>query len=86
MNQPYSQQKTDNLIIRTFSQNVHEDELVWHRDRNDREVRALGPTDWQFQLEDSIPQHLQDRIFIPKDTYHRLIKGTGDLDLSILEF
>ena len=28
----------------------------------------------------------QETIFIPKNTYHRLIKGIGDLDLRILEF
>jgi hypothetical protein len=48
-------------------------------------VEVVGTTDWQFQFEDSIPQQLQDTVFIPKDTYHRLIKGTGNLDIRILE-
>jgi hypothetical protein len=38
------------------------------------------------QLEDDIPQQLKEVVFIPKNTYHRLIKGTGELDLRILEF
>ena len=83
---PYQELKTFDFIYRKFTQEVDEEELVWHRDREDREVTVIGDTDWQFQLEDSIPQQLENTIFIPKDTYHRLIKGTGDLDLKILEF
>ena len=86
MDRPYYELKTFDFIYRKFTQDVEEEELVWHRDRNDRQVEVLGDTDWQFQLEDSIPQQLQDNIFIPKDTYHRLIKGTGNLDIRILEF
>ena len=83
---PYQELRTFDFIYRKFTQDIDEEELVWHRDRNDREVIVLGDTDWQFQFEDSIPQQLQETIFIPKDTYHRLIKGTGALDLKILEF
>jgi len=83
---PYQELKTFDFIYRKFTQDIDEEELVWHRDREDREVTVIGDTDWQFQLEDTIPQQLQNTIFIAKDTYHRLIKGTGDLDLKILEF
>ena len=84
-NKPYQELIASDFIYRKFTQDVDEDELVWHRDENDREIEVLGHTDWQFQLEDSIPQNLQDVLFIPKNTYHRLIKGTQDLDLKILE-
>ena len=82
---PYQELKTFDFIYRKFTQDIDEEELVWHRDRRDREVKVLGNTDWQFQFEDSIPQQLQDTIFIPKNTYHRLIKGTGNLGIRILE-
>ena len=85
METPYQELRTFDTILRKFKEDIHEDELVWHRDRNDRQVEVVGTTDWQFQFEDSIPQQLQDSIFIPKDTYHRLIKGTGNLDIRILE-
>jgi len=85
MKTPYQELKTFDFIYRKFTQDVDEQQLVWHRDQNDREVAVVGDTDWQFQLEDCIPQKLQDKIFIPKNTYHRLIKGTQDLDLRILE-
>jgi hypothetical protein len=83
---PYSQKRENNLIVRTFSQNIDEDELVWHRDEKDREVTVLQETDWQFQFDNELPQLLKDVIFIPKNTYHRVIKGTGELNLQILEF
>ena len=83
---PYSEIRKHNLVVRTFSQNIDEDELVWHRDRKDREVTVLKETDWQFQFDNEIPQILKDVIFIPKNTYHRVIKGTGELNVHITEF
>ena len=83
---PYSERRKDNLIVRTFSQDIDEEELVWHRDREDRQVTVLEETDWQFQFDNELPQVLKDVIFIPKNTYHRLIKGTGELNVHIIEF
>lgn len=83
---PYSERRKDNLIVRTFSQDIDEEELVWHRDRQDREVTILEETDWQFQFDNELPQVLKNTIFIPKNTYHRLIKGTGELNVHIEEF
>ena len=83
---PYSQIRENNLIVRTFSQDIDEEELVWHRDREDREVTVLEETDWQFQFDNELPQVLKNTIFIPKNTYHRLIKGTGELNVHIIEF
>jgi len=85
-NKPYQELRTFDTILRKFTEDTHEDELVWHRDRRDRKVEVLNNTNWMVQLEDEIPQQLKQTIFIPKNTYHRLIKGTGDLDLRILEF
>ncbi len=83
---PYSQIRENNLIVRTFSQDIDEEELVWHRDREDRQVTVLEETDWQFQFDNQLPQVLKNTIFIPKNTYHRLIKGTGELNVHIIEF
>lgn len=83
---PYQELRQFDTLRRTFKEDTPESELVWHRDRRDREVTILQETDWMFQLEDSIPQDLKDTIFIPKNTYHRLIKGTGELDILIQEF
>ena len=83
---PYKQIQTSEYIYRKFTQDIPEEELVWHRDQNDREVEILEPTDWMFQFDNQIPQQLKDRLFIPKDTYHRVIKGTGDLQIRIKEY
>ena len=81
---PYSEQKEDDYIIREFSHNTPSFEFVWHRDKEDRIVQATHDTDWLFQLDNDIPRRLQkDKLFIPKETYHRLIKGTGDLVVKI---
>ena len=83
---PYTQNQNGNIIDRKFTQDINDDELVWHRDQRDREVTVLEQTDWQFQFDNELPQLLKDVIFIPKNTYHRLIKGTGELNVHIIEF
>ena len=79
MSRPY-QEKGE---IRTFSEDVQEFELVWHRDKEDRIVTPLHKTDWKFQLDNDIPRTIEKEIFIPKETYHRLIKGTNNLKVRI---
>lgn len=70
-------------VVRIFSEDVQEFELVWHRDKEDRIVTPVEETDWKFQLDNDIPRPLDKEIFIPKETYHRLIKGTGDLKVRV---
>jgi hypothetical protein len=36
-----------------------------------------------LQLDNSLPTSLQERIFIPRHQWHRVIKGTGILTLKI---
>ena len=79
---PYSEKEQDGYIIREFSQDTPSFEFVWHRDKENRIVEAMHDTDWKFQMDNLVPQEI-NRIFIPKETYHRLIKGTGDLVLKI---
>lgn len=83
---PYTEDKLDGYIIREFSYSTPALELVWHRDKQDRIVQALHKTDWKFQLDNQPPQDLtENQLFIPKETYHRLIKGTGNLKVKIIE-
>ena len=82
--QPYKDLEiTDSYIIREFSQNIDPIELMWHRDDQDRTIEILGETDWAIQLEDSLPISLNERIFIKRHEWHRVIKGTGNLLLKI---
>ena len=81
---PYSEKKEDGYIIREFSRNTPTYKLVWHRDKKDRVVEVMNETDWMFQLDNEVPQRLtENKLFIPKETYHRLIKGTDDLVVKI---
>ena len=81
MVRPYA----DNDSVRTFNSNVDSSELVWHRDREDRTVKVLEGTGWQFQYDDHLPIELKegDQLFIEKMTYHRLLKGTTQLKVLI---
>lgn len=81
---PYSEKQENGYIIREFLENTPSFEFVWHRDKEDRYIEPIHDTDWKFQLDNDIPRTLQkNKLFIPKETYHRLIKGTGDLTLRI---
>lgn len=74
---------TDEYIIREFDENIDPVELLWHRDDENRLVEIIGNTDWQLQLEDQLPTSLNTPIFISRHTWHRVIKGTGELRLKI---
>lgn len=74
---------TDNYIIREFDNDIDPLELLWHRDYENRTICSLEKTDWMIQLEDELPIKINIPIFIPKQKYHRLIKGNGKLLLKI---
>ena len=81
---PYSELEENGYLIREFSHDTPSFEFVWHRDKEDRYVEAIHDTDWLFQLDNDIPRKLgKEKLFIPRETYHRLIKGTGDLKVKI---
>lgn len=72
---------------RVFTENVDTEELVWHRDTNDRKVFVEQSNGWMLQMDEELPQVLQEgqTYIIPKMVYHRVIKGTGDLKITIDE-
>ena len=84
---PYDDKYIEDKIIRTFESFVHEDELIWHRDKKNRLVRVIKGSGWQFQYDNELPKTMDvgDSLYIEKDTYHRLIKGDGTLVLEIKE-
>jgi len=83
---PFIEENVTNYCIRTFSSDVDVDELVWHRDREDRLVECLVETDWKFQMDNELPIDFSKPIFIKAESYHRVIKGKGDLVLKIVKF
>lgn len=84
---PYSDEQFGDAFIRTFSEHVEQDDLVWHRDRRDREVEVFFSSGWKFQFDNEMPFELKkgDVLFVPKNKYHRLIKGSTNLILKITE-
>ena len=82
---PYREQVTENISYRLFSNDIDESELVWHRDAEDRTIEAYTPTDWKFQFDNDLPISMNAPIFIPKETIHRVIKGTGDLQIKVIK-
>ena len=84
MNLPFTEKSLgNNQYIREFSTDVNTHELEWHIDREDRTIEVIENNDWQVQLDNNLPQLLKETIFIPKETYHRVIKGTGNLKVKI---
>ena len=81
---PYKDlENNDFYIIREFDENIDPIELLGHRDDEGRIVEIIGETDWKLQLENCLPTSLNEPIFIPRYTWHRAIKGTGNLKLKI---
>jgi hypothetical protein len=74
-------------FIRTFDNNVNDDELVWHRDKRDRKVRVISGDGWLIQMDNELPIPLLmgQTYNIKKEVYHRIMKGKNLLRLEIEE-
>lgn len=83
MNFPFNEHIEEGYHIRTFSEDIDDMELVWHRDREDRVVESVGDTDWLIQIDNELPKPLTESIYIPKEVYHRVIKGNADLTVRV---
>jgi len=73
----------NNQYIREFSNDIDNHELEWHIDREDRIVEVIENNNWEVQLDNELPRLLKNKLFIPKETYHRVIKGDGKLIIKI---
>jgi quercetin dioxygenase-like cupin family protein len=71
--------------VRTFSKKVNSMELVWHQDKEDRNIEILEGEGWSFQRDNELPVLLKegDRIFITANQIHRILKGNTDLKIKI---
>ena len=87
MNFPFEQEIFEDKIVRTFHPDVDEEELKWHQDLKDRFVNVIEDGGWQFQMDNDLPIKLSEnkKFNIPKNTWHRVIKGTGILIVEIKE-
>ena len=83
---PFNEIKiSESEVSRVFASSAPEDDLIWHRDREDREITVVNAGGWYFQKENQLPFALKngDVIFIKKAEYHRVIKGSGALEISV---
>lgn len=84
---PAKQEINDGVIHRCFSKDVDIEELKWHWDEKDRLVKVVNESDWQYQSDNQFPVSLKKgvEIFIKAGEWHRVIKGTTDLQVHIFE-
>jgi hypothetical protein len=84
-NLPFQQEIIDDIRIRTFDENVDDEELKWHRDRENRLVEILESDNWYLQMDNELPIKLivGEKYFIPEGVYHRVIKGKSNLKVKI---
>ena len=84
---PFSQEKKEGYLLREFKQSVDSEELIWHRDKKNGVVEVIQSQDWMIQLDNELPIRLEEgkKYFIPKEVYHRVHKGDGDLVVKIYE-
>ena len=71
------------VAIRTFLESTAAEEFKWHWDEEDRLIHMVHKTDWKLQLDNELPIQIKSTIRISKGTWHRLIKGTGDLSIIV---
>lgn len=86
-NLPFCEQIKDGWYHRTFKSDLNDEDLKWHYDEESRLMVTTHETDWMFQYDNQLPFkiELHTTYVIPKGHYHRLIKGTGDLEVKILK-
>ena len=84
---PYLDKTIGEYFERTFKSDVDDGELVWHRDHEDRYVQVVEGDGWQLQIDNQIPTALVTgkEYFIPKNTFHRILKGNSNLVVNIKE-
>ena len=79
---------TENKVIRIFdAENTSNSELIWHKDREDRQITVEKSKDWHLQLENEVPVKLEkgQTYFIPAYTWHRLLMGKSKLIVEIIK-
>lgn len=84
----YTQENiSTNYFRRIFSEKIDSSELEWHRDHSDRRVIVIKGGGWKFQEDNKLPINLIDgmELHIPKETFHRVFKGTDELIIEIEE-
>lgn len=77
----------NNEFIRLFYANLDTSELIWHWDREDRDIQVLQAGGWKYEEEGLKVKALKDgeQFFIPQGKWHRVLKGGGDLIIKVVK-
>ena len=75
----------NNIVLREFKNNVNDEELIWHQDRENRIVKVIKSDGWKLQVDNQLPVVLCEGVnyHISAYEFHRIIKGSGDLIVEI---
>ena len=82
---PYDEEINESHRVRVFSESVDDEDLKWHRDREDRLIEVIDGSDWEIQFDNELPKKLTTgtQIVIPEGVYHRVIKGSSELKIKV---
>tara|TARA_B100000131_G_C18124083_1_gene614021 strand:- start:2754 stop:3104 length:351 start_codon:yes stop_codon:yes gene_type:complete len=71
--------------VRRFSSTIDSDELIWHRDAEDRQIEVIAGDGWMIQYDNELPYALEGgkEYFIRKNSWHRVIRGNSDLVIKL---
>lgn len=84
MNLPFQESEVSpGFVRRIFGDDLSPEELQWHWDEEDRTVHFMSPNDWQFQMDNELPIPCEGIVFIPRGAWHRLIKGSCNLEVLV---
>lgn len=77
----------ESVRVRKFNSKVKPSELVWHRDQFDRVIEVHKSNNWLLQIDNQLPKRLAEgsKYIIPAKSWHRIIKGKGNLIVVINE-
>ena len=76
---------TEEYIIRKFPNDTEAEDLLWHRDRENRLIEHVSGTGWSFQYDNELPIPIEPNhcIDIPAGAWHRIHRGSDDLIIKI---
>lgn len=78
---------TQNCFFKEFKISNDDEEFEYHLDKTSRFLKVLNTSDWMFQFKDVAPQKMTKGmvIHISKKIKHKMIKGTTNLSVQVLE-
>jgi len=70
---------------RFFSKEVNQEDLVWHRDREDRTINLISGSNWLIQLDNELPVLIESgkSYQVPAGLWHRVIRTDKATDMVL---